>query len=108
MSLYLWSFQEVNICLKHKISLKTCCPHCHYQLPPLASNSRPGYCSNCEEWLGEKISDNKPQFKNEVWQTWVITNLGSILANSHNLPAIQKDKVAQSLQTSINKLQKEI
>ena len=99
----LWSFQEVDICLEHKISLKTHCPHCYSQLPPLASNSRPGYCSNCEEWLGEQIPNHKPKLESKAWQIWVITNLGDILTNSPNLPTIRKEQVAQSLQTSINK-----
>lgn len=97
----LWSFQEVNICLKHKIPLKTCCPHCYSELPPLASNSRPGYCNYCEQWLGQEISINITALENENWQVWVINNLGSILANSPNLSIIAKEQVAQSLQASI-------
>ena len=41
----MWSFQAVDICLEHKIPLQTYCPSCLSELPPLANNSRPGYCS---------------------------------------------------------------
>jgi transcriptional regulator with XRE-family HTH domain len=97
----LWFFQEVNICLKHKIPLKTCCPHCYSELPPLASNSRPGYCSGCERWLGQEMSINITALENKSWQVWVMNNLGSIVANSPNLSHIAKEQVAQSLQLSI-------
>ena len=78
----IWSFHVVNICLKHKIPLQTYCPNCLLELPPLANNSRPGYCSNCEQWLGKQIPTGTLILKEEEWQIWVINNLGNILANS--------------------------
>lgn len=97
----LWSFCAIKICPNHHTVLQTRCPHCHQELLPLASKSRPGYCSNCEQWLGENILHNKPILEDQSWQTWVINNLGRILMQSPNLSAIAKDKVAQSLQLCI-------
>lgn len=92
----IWSFQAVDICPKHKIPLQIHCPNCLSELPPLANNSRSGYCSNCEQWLGKQIPTGTSILEEE-WQIWVINNLGSIIANSLNIPIIAKEKVAQSL-----------
>lgn len=97
----LWSFQKVSICLEHRTYLKTSCPHCYSEFPPLASNSRPGYCSNCEEWLGES-NIKKSQLENETWQAWAIGNLGDILSKSPQLEITQIKKVSQSFQNIIN------
>jgi len=97
----IWSFQTVNICLKHKISLQTYCPNCLCELPPLANSSRIGYCSNCEQWLGKEIPTDTFILEKEKWQVWIINNLGSILATSSNMPIIAREKVAQSLSMCI-------
>ena len=97
----LWSFHTIDICPHHHLDLQTRCPHCHQELLPLASKSRPGYCSNCGQWLGQNISCDKSILKEKSWQTWVINNLGSIVAHSPNLSTIDQKKVAQSLQMCI-------
>ena len=99
----LWSFHTINICPHHHLALQTRCLHCHQELLPLATNSKPGYCSNCSQWLGQSIPSNSSILKDKNWQTWVINNLGGILAHSPNLSTIAKEKVAQSLQLCIEK-----
>lgn len=50
----LWNFQVVNTCIIHNQYLTDVCPTCNKSNPVLARKSRPGYCSVCENWLGEK------------------------------------------------------
>ena len=66
----LWSFDLVNICSIHKIYLQTRCPHCLPELTPLATNSRPGYCSNCRQWLGQNNISDISIIEDQRWQTY--------------------------------------
>lgn len=50
--LLMWSLDAVTICIKHSTRLCDECPHCKYQLPFLATDYYPGYCSRCRKWLG--------------------------------------------------------
>jgi transcriptional regulator with XRE-family HTH domain len=49
----LWALKAVTMCPRHHQPLSTTCQHCRKQLHPLASRSRPGYCSTCQRWLGD-------------------------------------------------------
>jgi transcriptional regulator with XRE-family HTH domain len=50
--LLLWSFNDVTSCAKHGERLCAKCPHCKRQLPFLATDYYPGYCSRYGQWLG--------------------------------------------------------
>ncbi|MFC5734018.1 TniQ family protein [Cytobacillus gottheilii] len=50
-----WNFQLVEVCSKHNQHLSFICPYCDKTNPILSRKSRPGYCSICENWLGEKL-----------------------------------------------------
>jgi TniQ len=55
----LWSFKDVEVCLKHKRRLISECPHCNSRLPVFARWSPPGFCSRCQGWLGEDTEGNE-------------------------------------------------
>lgn len=50
----LWSLQAVTACSIHGTILTTKCPHCGQELRLLDRHSKPGYCSKCQQWLGQK------------------------------------------------------
>lgn len=51
----LWTLQVIEICPRHNTILESTCSHCKRNgLPLLASGTRPGYCSDCRQWLGAK------------------------------------------------------
>jgi TniQ len=50
--LLIWSLAAVTICIKHHTRLCDKCYYCKYQLPFLATDYHPGYCSRCSKWLG--------------------------------------------------------
>jgi len=46
----LWAIARATVCPLHRHALEEDCPHCH---GPIAVYSRPGYCSRCQQWLGD-------------------------------------------------------
>lgn len=50
----LWSLEPVSKCRQHQTLLENKCPHCNRLLVVFSGNSRPGYCSSCFKWLGNK------------------------------------------------------
>jgi TniQ len=98
----IWFFEAVTVCHCHNQPLCQQCSHCKRNLPPLASYSRPGYCPYCLEWLGVSAnylsSDNTPLSKEEImWQTWVIKNVGELLATTPRLSKpLQREIVTQA------------
>lgn len=56
----IWSLKSVTVCIKHHEKLCDRCPHCKNQLPFLATDYYPGYCSRCRNWLG---TSNTAKFK---------------------------------------------
>lgn len=48
----LWSLKIVTTCPRHQLLLSCQCPHCGQVLYLLEWQSRPGYCSKCQQWLG--------------------------------------------------------
>lgn len=48
----LWMFQMVTVCPNHRHSLESRCPECGRTQYVFSSESRPGYCSRCQSWLG--------------------------------------------------------
>jgi AcrR family transcriptional regulator len=50
--LLLWSLKDVTSCTRHGERLCAKCPLCKRQLPFLATDYCPGYCSGCGHWLG--------------------------------------------------------
>lgn len=52
--LLLWTIRLLTICPWHGCPLKEICPHCGESMKPLGLFARPGYCSKCLQWLGNK------------------------------------------------------
>ncbi len=61
----LWSFKDVQVCLRHEQRLIDECPHCKSRLPVFARISPPGFCSRCYGWLGNnrKTTENIAKYK---------------------------------------------
>lgn len=98
----LWSLQVVTTCPIHQQILSHQCPHCHRSLYPLEWNSRPGFCSRCQQWLGmtlEATCDTSalaapvepPDWE---WQIFVVQSVGQILAQA---PLVKPPPVRENL-----------
>ncbi len=78
----LWLINIVVICPYHHNRLLCQCPHCHQHLPVFYWNFRPGYCSNCNQWLvncGYKTKYTNIEADLD-WQLNVVRNVGELLA----------------------------
>lgn len=77
----IWSLISVKICLKHRTALNKKCSYCKKLVPQLAPNSRNGYCSNCNSWLGNDncIIENIDEHVN------YINGIGKLLSNVDNI-----------------------
>lgn len=64
--LLLWSLNDVTSCTKHGERLCAKCPHCKRQLPFLATDYYPGYCSSCGQWLGTYSTGISKQSRERV------------------------------------------
>ena len=87
----LWTVSEVLVCPHHREQLSSQCPHCNQQLPLLSWRSRPGFCSNCDAWLGvadyveTPVISGKSEVlsKNELqWETWVARVIGELISST--------------------------
>jgi transcriptional regulator with XRE-family HTH domain len=103
-----WTINAVTLCPQHYQPLHLCCHHCDQQLPLLAWRSRPGYCSNCEGWLGitppVSICNSDPLSQNELtWQAWVVESIGELVAATPRLSSPpQRENIAKSLSLAID------
>ncbi|MGK7955407.1 MAG: TniQ family protein [Crocosphaera sp.] len=72
----LWSFKDVEVCLRHEQRLIDECPHCKSRLPVFTRISPPGFCSRCYGWLG-----NTGQTTEDIEQyRVVIEGIGDLIA----------------------------
>ncbi len=104
----LWIFQEISVCIQHRLRLHTHCPHCARPLPHLTWRSRPGYCAFCSGALfGEQegarvLVADSPSF---AWQQWVTRSLGDLVAR---LPAIsvqpKRERIRQMVSHAVERL----
>lgn len=62
----LWSLNDVTSCTKHGERLCTKCPLCKRQLPFLATDYYPSYCSRCGQWLGTHTTGISKQSRERV------------------------------------------
>lgn len=83
----LWSLKPMTICPVHQCRLRSQCPKCKKQLSPLSERSRPGYCSKCNQWLGEKSQkvDQSPAEDETEIQVWIAKMIGELLATAPQL-----------------------
>jgi hypothetical protein len=99
----LWAFAVVTICPRHQRPLSDKCPRCARSLPLLGWYSRPGYCSTCQQWLGEHcavvLSESEALATDELkWHTWIFHNLSDILAAAPRLSALPlRENIAKGM-----------
>jgi len=70
----LWLFKVVTICPKHNYLLESRCPRCQKQQSVIALRTRPGHCTQCDQWLGSSLDENQQLETTEElisWQRWV-------------------------------------
>jgi transcriptional regulator with XRE-family HTH domain len=81
----LWSLSVITSCAIHHLRLRTRCPRCKRINTHLDSHSRPGFCSKCNNWLGQ-LSSEYCQPTEEIaddeleWQRWATEQLCILLA----------------------------
>lgn len=106
----IWSINIVESCPIHKTPLASLCHHCHQELPPLASNSRIGFCSKCGKWLGKVINEKTQNYqeysKHEIhWNQYVNENIEKLISVSHLLnKPISRDLVSKSFNLCVNQV----
>jgi transcriptional regulator with XRE-family HTH domain len=74
----LWLFKVVTLCPKHHRFLESHCPHCQKQQSVIALRTRPGHCTQCDQWLGSSLDEKLSSQATEVlipWQQWVLQAL---------------------------------
>lgn len=76
----IWNIQLVNFCTRHNQYLSVKCPYCNKTNPILTRKSRPGYCSVCEEWLGQTQKEANPSSINEKYT--FATMIGEMLSQN--------------------------
>ncbi len=81
----IWSLEIVTVCAKHARDLCEHCPSCQARLWPLTAESRPGYCDQCDQWLGstseayrEAVREGRQDVAREVW---IAQTVGEVLAS---------------------------
>jgi len=73
-----WLFKVVTLCPKHHRLLESHCPHCQKQQSVIALRTRPGHCTQCDQWLGSSLDEKLSDQVMEVltpWQQWVLQAL---------------------------------
>ncbi len=86
-----WNIRVITECPRHHRSLYTECPRCQKTLPLLIDWTKPGYCPNCESWLGGldemeivQVAANEDERK---WNQWIANAVGALLAAAPHLSA---------------------
>ncbi len=105
----LWRISAVTVCPSHRQPLCQVCPHCQFQIGPLDTRTRPGYCSRCSRWLApvaEESSACQPLPENDLaWSLWVATAAGEVLAAAPGLSSPPTKKaVTQSIISCMDQL----
>jgi transcriptional regulator with XRE-family HTH domain len=104
----IWAISSISICVRHHLKLESKCPSCNRNLLHLASRSKPGFCSRCNQWLGVAPSDfplpSSFEPENEFeQQKWIHQNIGEILALTTQLPTPPtKERFVESLSRQVN------
>ena len=99
----LWALKAVHVCPVHRTRLRTMFPNCHATSPRIAGKTRPGFCFQCNRWLGETgstVSNSSfSVIKTEILEENVtIANLaGKLLIATHDLIVPTGKPVAKAL-----------
>jgi hypothetical protein len=69
-----WMLQAVTVCLRHQQWLTDRCPRCSQPQSALAAKTPPGFCTQCQTWLGlppgaaEEVGAETPDWQRWVWE----------------------------------------
>lgn len=99
----LWAIKTVILCPCHNLPLRTNCNNCGSHLHPLASRSKPGFCSMCEQWLGgaENMSQSGEgilkieEIEKLSWQSKSVGELLAVTLDTKSVPS--REKIIESL-----------
>jgi len=102
----LWTLRGVTVCPVHIAPLEETCPFCHRAQPPLAAHSRPGYCSSCGRWLGQRgrpsrLHRNPSEADCELY---VATTAGELLASCSTASRVSRARFSTNLRICIDRL----
>lgn len=88
----IWMIRENKICYTHKSKLEDKCNSCGKNQTYLTFNSRIGYCSNCQVWLGYKGEALEPVPNNapEIATTNTIGDLISYISRLKGYPSRER------------------
>lgn len=89
----LWTISLLKLCPRHLEPLVEECPHCRRPSMPLTVYSRPGHCSQCQEWLGSSTAASSPAdglgtaeaSNTALWRAEAIGELLAIAPRLHDL-----------------------
>lgn len=102
----LWTFRDLEVCIKHQRRLISQCQHCDHKIPWLGRCAQPGYCSKCGEWLGtslDEVSNDTPILDHELeWQKWIAKNLEEMIMAATHIPPPPKERMAKAISLCIN------
>jgi len=102
----LWTIETVKLCPRHHQPLWNQCPYCHQQLPLLTWRSRPGYCSNCGDWLGIQLGiTSSTELSNDElkYQLWLVNTIGELIAAAPRLSStLPRENIAKSLRCAVD------
>lgn len=85
----IWTIGLVTLCHHHLQPLVERCRLCGRQSAPLAVYSRPGYCSHCQEWLGNSGRQDSPVIGQETnFEFWRAREIGELLRCAPTLDSL--------------------
>lgn len=99
----IWNIDAVEICIHHHIKLRKKCPHCKQSMDIFSANANPGYCANCNKWLG--LDQWYEPVKHNDWDIWAYNNVDKLIAvaaYTDNPP--KKEIISTNLKAIINSL----
>lgn len=106
----LWALKGVDICPYHHQPLLFQCLHCSQPLVPLAWRSRPGYCSECGQWLGKSLnvepSLKGSQIAEQLQRQLMCANsIGELIAAQGSVAWIpSREKIKRAFSICIDKI----
>lgn len=108
----LWSLDVMSVCHIHRIPLQTQCPYtdCNRIQPPVSSHTQPGYCSQCQRWLGNALlyqPERLTPCDDEEWplQQRIALGVGELLSKAPALLALpQREEFLSTIEKYAAKL----
>lgn len=75
----IWFFKDIEYCPIHEVPLESQCPYCRSKNRHIDKNSRCGFCSKCNAFLGlEEVKINNLD-KDKEWHKSAISNISSLI-----------------------------